>query len=144
MIILEIDGQDLQIDDDERVKTDEQIRQQILQPFYPAMANAKLERITEEDKPLRIKVIKRAGSNGIALQSLIAAPSIANPAIALSWQLRAKQLSPDNYIHYCIRHCRRIQEAIDSGTRWYQQTDQALLQLQQAKAVPSQLPVRGV
>jgi hypothetical protein len=144
MIILEIDGQDLQIDDDERVKTDDQIRQQILQPFYPAMANAKLERITEEGKPLRIKVIKRAGSNGTALQSLIAAPSTANPAITFSWQLRAKQLSPDDYIHYCVRHCRIIQEAIDSGTRWCQQTDAALLQLQQARAVPSQTSVRGV
>jgi hypothetical protein len=38
MIILEIDGQEIQVEDDERVKTDEQIRQQILQPFYPAMA----------------------------------------------------------------------------------------------------------
>jgi hypothetical protein len=97
MIILEIDGQELQIDDDERVKTDEQIRQQILQPFYPAMANGKLERIAEAGKPLRIKVIKRAGSNGTVLQSLIDAPAIANPAIALSWQLRAQQFSPDDY-----------------------------------------------
>jgi hypothetical protein len=144
MIILEIDGQDLQIDDDERVKTDEQIRQQILQPFYPAMANAKLERITEEGKPLRIKVVKRAGSNGSALQSFIDAPATANPAIVLSWQLRAKQLSPDDYIHYCVHHCRTIQEAIDSGTRWCQQTNAALIQLKQAKAVPSQTPVQGV
>jgi hypothetical protein len=144
MIILEIDGQDLQIDDDERVKTDEQIRQQILQPFYPAMANAKLERISEAGKPLRIKVIKRAGSNGTPLHCLINAPAIANPAIVLSWQLRAKQLSPDDYIHYCVHHCRMIQEAIDSGTRWCQQTDAALTQLKQAQAVPSQTPVQGV
>jgi hypothetical protein len=144
MMILEIDGQDLQIDDDERVKTDEQIRQQILQPFYPAMANAKLERIAEEGKPLRIKVIKRAGSNGTALQSLIGAPAIANPAIALSWQLRAKQLSPDDYIHYCTHHCQIIQQTIDSGTLWGQQTDAALIRLKQAKAVPSQTSVPGV
>jgi hypothetical protein len=144
MIILEIDGQEIQVEDDERVKTDEQIRQQILQPFYPAMANGKLERITEEGKPLRIKVIKRAGSNGTALQSLIDAPAIANPAIALSWQLRAKQLSPDDYIHYCIHHCRMIQQAIDSGTLWCQQTNAALTQLKQAKAVPSQTSVQGV
>jgi hypothetical protein len=144
MIILEIDGQEIQLEDDERVKTDEQIRQQILQPFYPAMANGKLERITEEGKPLRIKVIKRAGSNGAALQSLIDAPAIANPAIALSWQLRAKQLSSDDYIHYCVHHCRVIQQAIDSGTFWCQQTDAALIQLKRAKAVPSQTPVQGV
>jgi hypothetical protein len=144
MIILEIDGQEIQVEDDERVKTDEQIRQQILQLFYPAMANGKLERITEEGKPLRIKVIKRAGSNGTALQSLIDAPAIANPAIALSWQLRAKQLSPDDYIHYCVHHCRVIQQAIDSGTLWCQQTDAALIQLKRAKAVPSQTPVQGV
>jgi hypothetical protein len=144
MIILEIDGQEIQVEDDERVKTDEQIRQQILQPFYPAMANGKLERITEEGKPLRIKVIKRAGSNGTALQSLIDAPAIANPAIALSWQLRAKQLSPDDYIHYCIHHCRVIQQAIDSGTLWCQQTNVALMQLKRAKAVPSQKPIQGV
>jgi hypothetical protein len=144
MIILEIDGQEIQLEDDERVKTDEQIRQQILQPFYPAMANGKLERITEEEKPLRIKVIKRAGSNGTALQSLIDAPSIANPSIALSWQLRAKQLSSDDYIHYCVHHCRVIQQAIDSGTLWCQQTNAALMQLKRAKAVPSQTPVQGV
>jgi hypothetical protein len=144
MIILEIDGQEIQVEDDARVQTDDQIRQQILQPFYPAMANAKLERITETGKPLRIKVIKRAGSNGTVLQRLIAAPAIANPAIVLSWQLRAKQLSPDDYIHYCVHHCRTIQEAIDSGTRWCQHTNAALTHLKRAKAVPSRASIRGV
>jgi hypothetical protein len=144
MIILEIDGQEIQVEDDARVQTDDQIRQQILQPFYPAMANAKLERITEAGKPLRIKVIKRAGSNGTVLQSLITAPATANPAIALSWQLRAKQLSPDDYIHYCIHHCRTIQAAIDTSTRWGQHTDAALNHLKRAKAVSSKTLVKGV
>jgi hypothetical protein len=144
MIILEIDGQEIQVEDDAKVQTDDQIRQQILQPFYPAMANAKLERITEAGKPLRIKVIKRAGSNGTVLQSLIAAPAIANPAIALSWQLRAKQLSPDDYIHYCVHHCRTIQDAIDTGTFWVQHTDAALTHLKRAKAVSSKTLVKGV
>jgi hypothetical protein len=81
---------------------------------------------------------------GTALQSLIDAPAIANPAIALSWQLRAQQLSPDDSIHYCVHHCRMIQQAIDSGTLWCQRTDAALIQLKRAKAVPSKTPVQGV
>ncbi|MGG6262937.1 hypothetical protein ACQ4M3_24320 [Leptolyngbya sp. AN03gr2] len=141
MAQIEIEGQKIEVEDC-YVKSDKQL-QEILSPFYPGVANARFERIQKKGEPTVIKVIKRAGSNGNPVPHLIQAAPAVNPAISLSWHLKRQAFHSD-FTHYCIRHCRAIQQAVEDGRTWNHQTHTTLEFLKAAEATPSKTPIPGV
>lgn len=88
-IPVEFEGQTYDIPQD--IAENDKLLKDLLVPFAPAVANAKISR-GEEGEP--IKIIKQAGTKGSnVLSSLIAEPEYINPAVVLAFQIQSKELS---------------------------------------------------
>ena len=158
-MILEIEGQEISIDDSIAISDD--LIKQALSPFFPEMANANLDR----SQPGRVKVIKRAGTNGIALselfsameaddrpgvlpnaalQSLIKAREWVNPAIQMAVTLKRLEATGAIDLRFCVQHHAEIERAKHQGETCGKQVDTALHLLKDATDEPSEFPIFGV
>jgi hypothetical protein len=73
------------------IAENDKLLRNLLVPFAPAVANAKIER-GEKGKP--IKIIKQAGTKGCqVLSNLIKEPEYINPAVVLAFQIQSFELS---------------------------------------------------
>lgn len=136
-----LEGQEIPLAD-EIAATDETLRNTFV-AFYPELGTADIKR-EEKDGVVEIRMVKRAGTKGNPVQSLIAAPSSINPAIALSLQLTHRQMQEVLSIEELIAIQADIEEAIDVGSAWEKQTTQSLRVIHECTPIPSTLPIIGI
>ncbi len=136
-----LEGQEIPLAD-EIAATDETLRNTFV-AFYPELGTADIKR-EEKDGVVEIRMVKRAGTKGNPVQSLIAAPSSINPAIALSLQLTHRQMQEVLSIEDLIAIQADIEEAIDVGNAWEKQTTQTLRAILKCTPIASTLPILGI
>jgi len=87
-ILVEIEGQ--QIDVEAAIAQDDNLLRQLFRPYYPDVANARIDRKEGEI----IKVIKVAGPKGLSpLEILLDAPEAVNPAIQMCRVVQQRELT---------------------------------------------------
>ena len=144
MVILKIDGQELELD--ETIAASDELLRQGLAPFYPFMQNALIERKTDQDGQLVIEVVKQAGTKGAItpLSVLIDTKEEVNPAIALAWVLKRQEAAGEIEASRMVQMYGQIEEAIAAATEEQSLIDSAWSFLTSTMTQVSVMPINGV
>jgi hypothetical protein len=136
--IVEIEGQKFELP--EHIAQDDAQVKRALVPYYPEAGNAQITRKTDGDTTT-LTVIKRAGSKGVDLASVLdACAGGQNPAIEMYQHL--SQAAPMDPLHI-LEMDAAIETAIYEGRRQGDAISTALRRLDSAQAQPAPFMVRG-
>jgi hypothetical protein len=121
------------------IAADDKKLRDLLVPFAPAVANAKIER-GKPGEP--IKIIKQAGTKGsTSLEILIASPETINKAIALARRVRHLELSGGVTIEQMDSLSEEIEIAIEFGKQEVANYQNSLNSLKSMPGSSGALPI---
>lgn len=125
MALVKLDGQEFEIDNS--IAADDNLIRQSLTPFYPAVANATINRETKDDQEI-ITIVKRAGTKGMStpLEQLLNSPEEINPALRMAWRLRSLEGAEEVDPMQLIALQEQIDIAIEAGDAEAQKVEQSL------------------
>ena len=138
-VFVEIEGQQIPVD--EEIANDDNLLRQLFAPYYPDVANARIDRKEGEIT----KIIKVAGpkgaTNSTPLQTLLAAPEEVNPAVKMCRIVQHRELT--NQLDYSAMKSlsEEISTAIELGIQETEAGRRSLEVLQKSRSVPGIPPV---
>ena len=134
-ILVEIEGQQVPVD--EEIAQDDNLLKQLFRPYYPDVANARIDRKEGEI----IKVIKVAGPKGLSpLEILLDAPEAVNPAIQMCRVVQQRELLSNLDYTGMEELASEIEATIQQGIEEVEAVDRSLTVLQKSSPVPGALP----
>jgi hypothetical protein len=143
MPIVILEGQQIPLSTSQAAN-DETIINTLL-PFYADVAGATLTRkiVNGEEQ---IEIVKKVGTKGNLdlVLSLLAAPEFINPALSLSWQLKALEIQGQLTLETLIAVSGEIDAAIAQGEKETAATGEAIATLANSLPIPSCYPITGL
>lgn len=122
----------------EEIAIDEKKLRDLLVPFAPAIANAKISR-GEAGEP--IKIIKQAGTKGSqVLSALIEEPEYINPTVVLAFQIQNLELERRVNFNEMSSIADRIERVVTEGRAEVESYNQNLNKLKSMPGVALSLP----
>lgn len=115
-----IDGRSITLPDE--IAQEESRLREALEPFYPEVRNATIQRSTNAAGELRVTLIKRAGPKGAEanhpprlVEALAALPETIHPAMRLAWELQLLERRGALSISELLARHAEIEEALASA-----------------------------
>ncbi|MGB3208438.1 MAG: hypothetical protein WBB28_25920 [Crinalium sp.] len=137
--IVEIEGQTIPVD--EEIANDDTLLRQLFTPYYPDVANARIDRKEGEV----IKIIKVAGSKGSTnktpLETLLLAPEEINPAVKMCRVVQHHELTNPLGYDSMEALAADIETAIRWGAQEAETVQKSLVILQKSSPVPGLTPL---
>ena len=138
-VIVEIEGQTIPVDED--IANDDALLRQLFSPYYPDVANARIDRKEGEV----IKIIKVAGSKGAIkptpLETLLLAPEEVNPAVRMCRIVQHHELTNQLEYESMASLSADIETAIRLGAQEAETVQKSLVILQKSSPVPGRTPL---
>ena len=142
MPIVIIEGQRIPLSPSQAAN-DETIINTLL-PFYADVALATLTRKVVDGEE-QIEIVKKVGTKGNLdlVSSLLKAPETINPALSLSWQLKALEIQGQLTLETLMAVSGEIDAAIAQGEKETAATREAIATLANSPPIPSCYPITG-
>ena len=142
MPIVIIEGQQIPLSASQAAN-DETIINTLL-PFYADVALASLTRKVV-DREEHIEIVKKVGTKGNLdlVLSLLSAAEFINPALALSWQLKALEIQGQLTLEILMAVSGEIDAAIAQGEKETLATGEAIATLANSPPISSCYPITG-
>lgn len=135
--VVKIEGQEIEVPDE--VGSDDNLLRSMLAPYYPGVMEAGITRVTKDDVTT-VTVIKKSGTKGGIIESLLEDRPDSNPLEALIKRARSIRVKNEKGV---IRIARKIQEELSRGSNQEFQIQRVIGALKDCEPEPSNQQVEG-